>query len=206
MIIDVQQEKPLTRYHLLTQTIIPRPIAWVLSQNESNNGDVSYNLAPFSFFNAVCSDPPLLVMSIGKKPDGELKDTRRNLLSGRDFVVHIASRDQAEAVHLSAAALQYGESEVDAGQLAVAEFPGSPVPRLRDCLVAYHCSFYEHHDIGPNQQAIIYAEVQRLYVADHAIEQRDNRYIIDANTIDPLARLGGAQYIETGDVFSIKNT
>lgn len=201
MIIDVQQEKPLTRYHLLTQTIIPRPIAWVLSENE----DASLNLAPFSFFNAVCSDPPLLVMSIGKKPDGELKDTRRNLLSGRDFVVHIASRAQAEAVHLSAATLKYGESEVEAGQLAVEAFSGCPVPRLADCLVAYHCSFYEHHDVGPNQQAIIYAEVKNLYVADNAIEVRCDRYVIDAAIIDPLARLGGAQYIETGQVFSIEN-
>lgn len=58
-------------YYTMTETLVPRPIAWVLSENLSG----SYNLAPFSYFTAVCSNPPLIMISVGKKPDGSPKDT-----------------------------------------------------------------------------------------------------------------------------------
>ena len=70
---------PSERYHIMTQVVIPRPIAWVLTANDgdqSNHSSSRFNLAPFSYFNAISSDPPLVMMSIGKKPDGEEKDTR----------------------------------------------------------------------------------------------------------------------------------
>ena len=194
MIIPFSEETPSNCYHLLTQTIIPRPIAWVLSENK----DQSVNLAPFSFFNAVCSEPPLLMLSIGKKPNNTSKDTRINLLSGREFVIHIASSAQAEPVNTSAATLEYGDSEIDADQLAVTDFPGCPLPRLKNCKVAYHCKLYDSHTIGPNQQAVIYAEIIQLYVADNAITHSNNRYTIDAKITDPLARLGGTAYAELG--------
>ena len=79
MIIQFADLKPLQRYHMMTQTIIPRPIAWVLTEND--NG--SSNLAPFSYFTALCSDPALVVLSIGKKPDGSLKDTRHNPIANQ---------------------------------------------------------------------------------------------------------------------------
>ena len=197
MIINFQQTEPATRYHLLTQTVIPRPIAWVLSENS----DASINLAPFSFFNAMCSDPPLLALSIGKKPDGELKDTRRNLLDRRDCVVHIAHQQQAVEVTASAASLAYGDSEVK--DLALVEFSGCSLPRLADCSVAYHCRFYDVHELGPQQQAIIYLEVLNLYLSDDIVTALDQRYVIDAKAIDPLARLGGASYAGLGEAFSV---
>jgi len=204
MIIDFQQQTALTRYHLLTQTVVPRPIAWVLSENEDN----SVNLAPFSFFNAICSEPPLLVISIGKKATGEAKDTRRNILSGRDCVIHIASVAHANAVSLSATDLQYGDSEVKHGQLAVTEFPGCPLPRLRDCHIAYHCRLYDSHEIGPHQQAIIYVEVLQLYVKDDVITHSEHngkqRYTIDTQKVDPLARLGGATYADLGNLITVE--
>lgn len=203
MIIPFEPETPSTRYHLLTQTVIPRPIAWVLSENDAEAAE-PYNLAPFSFFNAMCSDPPLLVMSIGKKPDGGIKDTRRNLLSGRDFVVHIASLGQAEQVSQSAANLAYGDSEVLASQLTLEDFPNCPVPRIAEATVAYHCKFYDVHEIGPSQQAIIYAEVVQLYLDDRIATQKGGRYQVDATALNPLLRLGGAAYAEMGPVFQLQ--
>ena len=82
------------RYHLMTQTIIPRPIAWVLT----DSGDASYNLAPFSYFTAVSSKPALLMISVGKKPNGDNKDTLTNILKNKKMVIHIASDDQADIV------------------------------------------------------------------------------------------------------------
>ena len=66
MILDLSELKPAQVYFQMIQTLVPRPIAWVLSEIEQNK----YNLAPFSYFNAVCSDPPLIMLSVGKKPDG----------------------------------------------------------------------------------------------------------------------------------------
>jgi len=199
MIIDFNSTPPLTRYHFMTQTILPRPIAWVLSVNS----DDSLNLAPFSFFNAVCSDPPLLLLSIGSKSDGSIKDTRQNIVSGRPFVIHIASVDQSQVVNNSAAELAYGESELTREQLPLADFPGCSVPRLRDCHVAYHCTLYEVHEIGPNKQAMVYAEIQQLYLNDEVVEENNGRYVIDSQKINPLARLGGTSYAELGEVFSL---
>jgi flavin reductase (DIM6/NTAB) family NADH-FMN oxidoreductase RutF len=220
MIINFTTETPSSRYHLLTQTIIPRPIAWVLSENApivaNDTGDgitaagqaSSFNLAPFSFFNALCSDPPLLVMSIGKKPDGSVKDTRHNITSGRDFVVHIPSTSQAQAVSQSAANLEYGDSEALAGQLDLVAFPGCPVPRVADCHIAYHCRLYDVHEIGPQQQpkqqAIIYAEVVQLYMSDAVAVAADGRYVVDAQALDPLARLGLSAYAALGHAFNLQ--
>lgn len=199
MIIDFSNITPLNRYHLLTQTIVPRPVAWILSEND----DKSLNLAPFSFFNAMCSDPPLLVVSIGKKPNGEIKDTRHNLLSEREFVVHIAHIDQAKALNQSAAELDYGDSEVEMLGLSLTPFANCPLPRLSACHIAYHCKLYDVHSIGPNQQTMIYAEVLQLYLDDTVVKNSHKRFIIDAEKIDPLARLGSNQYAEQGKVFSI---
>ena len=206
MIINFAKEPPLSRYHLLTQTVIPRPIAWVLSENDpaAETGEASLNLAPFSFFNAMCSDPPLLAISIGKKPDGHVKDTRHNIMSGRDFVVHIANTNHAAAVNQSAATLAYGESELVASQLALADFPHCSIPRIADCPIAYHCKLYDAHDIGPNQQAIIYAEVMQLYMNDHVVAETNGRYIVDAKAVDPLARLGLSAYADIGQSFNLQ--
>lgn len=78
-------------YHLLTQTVIPRPIAWILTENEQSKSAKydQYNLAPFSFFNAMASNPPAFVVSIGKKTETQEKDTRANLKEGNACVVHI---------------------------------------------------------------------------------------------------------------------
>ena len=191
MIIDFSAIQSLQRYHLLTQTVIPRPIAWVLSQNDNAS---NYNLAPFSFFNAICSDPPLLVLSIGKKLDGSIKDTRRNILSGREFVVHIASLFQAEMLNASAAALDYGESELEGTQLSLVDLEGCAVPRIAEALVAYHCTLYDVHELGPNQQAIIYAQIHQLYLDDTIVKKENDRLYIDAVALDPLARLGATEF------------
>lgn len=190
MIVDFSRVSASSGYHLLTQTIIPRPIAWILSENE----DKTLNLAPFSFFNAVCAEPPLLMVSIGKKPGGEVKDTRRNMLSGRDFVVHIANTRQAHELSNSAASLNYGESELAIDTLALAPFEGCTIPRLADAPVAYHCKFYDSHIIGPSEQAVLYAEVVQLYVDDELVDIVGDRTIIDADKMNPLSRLGGANY------------
>ncbi len=220
MNIDFKDKSPSQIYHLMTQTIIPRPIAWVLSQNEktgstpepSSSDDVNeltahsdaenYNLAPFSYFNAICSDPPLCVLSLGKKSENQPKDTSTNLQEGAHCVIHIASVAHNEQVSASAASLKYGESEVEHCDLDLVEHQGWPLKRIASAKVAFLCKVYQRQEIGNAPQQLIFVEILETYIDDDAVEQNGNRISIDASKIDPLARLGANQYANLGSVFT----
>ncbi|MCP4042918.1 MAG: flavin reductase family protein [Gammaproteobacteria bacterium] len=200
MNIDLSDLSASRIYFAMTQTLLPRPIAWVLS--ESANG--SYNLAPFSYFNAVCSDPPLVMMSIGWKADGSEKDTRLNIKERNHFVIHIPHKELAEAVNTSAAPLPAGESELDKQGLHTTPFEGSLLPRLTDCRVAYACERYEIHEIGNKRQALILGLVKSIYIDDLVVTaDAKGRIKVDAEKIDPLGRLGAGEYVTFGEVLCI---
>jgi flavin reductase (DIM6/NTAB) family NADH-FMN oxidoreductase RutF len=185
----------------MTQTLIPRPIAWVLSEN----ADGGLNLAPFSYFNAVCSDPPLIMVSVGKKPDGSFKDTRVNIEQRGHFVVHIPRRDQVELVSASSATLDAGDSEVVRLGLETRPFQGFGLPRLADCAVAYACEAWEIHELGDLPQSLILGRVRRLYLDDRlAGRDEKGRLRVDAARLDPLGRLGPDQYLVGGEVIRVK--
>jgi len=195
--IDLSELSPNQTYHVLTQTIVPRPIGWVLSRN----ADRGLNLAPFSYFNAVGSSPAMVIISIGPRPDGTPKDTRRNIEARPDFVVHIAHGALVEMVNASSASMPPETSEVDALGLRTVELEGSPVPRLADARVALACRLHRIVEIGSAPQALLIAEVHHMYLADEVVARDDKgRLRIDAAGLDPLARLGASEYALLGEV------
>ena len=198
MEIDFAELSRSRVYAAMTQAIIPRPVAWVLSENP----DGGHNLAPFSYFNAVSSDPPLIMLSIGRKPDGTEKDTRVNIRERDAFVVHIPSRAQAEAVTASSAGRAHGESEVAELGLALTAFEGSPLPRLADCPIALACRRYQVIELGPPGQALILGEVIRLHADEEVVRREGEDWRIDAAAVDPLGRLGGNDYSGRGERIS----
>jgi flavin reductase (DIM6/NTAB) family NADH-FMN oxidoreductase RutF len=185
-------------YHLMTQTIIPRPIAWALTKNT----DDTLNLAPFSYFNAVCSDPPLCMLSMGKKPDGASKDTASNLVEGAYCVIHIAHVGQAEAITATASTLAYGDSEVLANNITLVEHADWPLKRIADCPIAYLCKVHSRTEIGNVPQQMVFVEALSLYVDDNAVTEKNERLYIDALAVNPLARLGANQYAQLGKVMN----
>lgn len=198
MLIDLANLSASRVYHTMIQTIIPRPIAWVLS----DNGDGGYNLAPFSYFNGICSDPPLILLSIGKKPEGVIKDSRRNIAERERFVVHIAHRDLVEEVNASSAVLAHGESELERQRLAVTEFEGFELPRLAGCRVAMACELYRLDEIGA--QALIFGRVRHMYLSDDIVTVGEkDRLHIDARALDPIARLGGEDFATLGEIITV---
>ncbi len=200
MIIPFDNLSPNKVYFTMIQTLVPRPVAWVISENP----DKSFNLAPFSYFNAICSDPHLIMLSIGLKPDGGPKDTRLNIESGKDFVVHIAHREMAQLVTQTSATLPRGESELQRAGLQTCKFPGSRLPRLKDCRIAYACKLHDLQEIGKAPQALIFAEVTQVYIDDSVIEQDvKGRVKVLADRIDPIARLGGGEYTTFGEIVDI---
>lgn len=201
MQLDFSDFSANQRYHLMTQTIIPRPIAWVLT----DSGHENYNLAPFSYFTAVSSEPALLMLSVGKKGNGDNKDTLTNILNSKKMVIHIASAQHAELVTQTAATLEHGESELTNTGLTTTEFGDFPLPRLAECDIAYGCELYEIKQLGDGAQTLIFVEVKQLYLDDSVAQQDDNQRIkITADKVQPLARLGGGEYASITEPFSIQ--
>ena len=200
MYLDLTTLSPKQVYVHMLQTLIPRPIAWVLSEN----ADAGFNLAPFSYFNAVSSDPPLVMLSVGRKSDGSPKDTRVNIEQRSHFVIHIAHRGLAEPLTRSSASLPAGESELTLLGLPTRPFEGFALPRLADCRVAYACERFEIREIGATPQALILGLIKQIYV-DDAVVQADpqGRLKVAAERVDPLGRLGADQYVTFGETLRI---
>ncbi|NRF16591.1 flavin reductase family protein [Vibrio coralliilyticus] len=199
MNIDASTLAPTQIYHLMTQTVIPRPIAWVLTES----GEADYNLAPFSYFTPVSSNPPLLMFSIGKKPTGEIKDSTRNVLETGRMVVHIANADLAEQVTQTSATLPHGESEVTLAGLELIDFEGFELPRIKDCPIAFGCKLFEVKEVGETPQSLIFAQIEDIYIAPEVIGDNQERLVVDALKVNPLSRLGGSQYANLDQTFTV---
>ena len=206
MHIDFSTLSASRAYHLMTQTVVPRPIAWVLTENASGNGRERYNLAPFSYFNAVASDPPTLMISIGKKPGGEQKDTLRNILRSKKLVIHVAGADKLVALNQSAATLPYGESELALSALDTEPLEHFPLPRLSGCKIAFACSLDHTHEIGEAPQTLVFARIHSACIEDEILhtDRETGRYSIDTAALNPVARLGGNHYALLGDAITLK--
>lgn len=199
MHIDLSTLSPVETYATMTQTVVPRPIAWMLTENDA--GD--YNLAPFSYFNAMSSSPPMAVFSVGVNPDGQIKDTRYNLEKREHCVIHIAHREMAATMTATSATLNRGTSEVSQLGLETTDMPGSLLPRLTDCRVAYAAKLVDTKMI--KQQWIAFVELTDLYLADTVVgKDEKGRLKIHAEKLDPIGRLGGGEYVMAGDVVTIQ--
>ncbi len=200
MILDLSELKPAQVYFHMIQTLVPRPIAWVLSEIEQHR----YNLAPFSYFNAVCSSPPLIMLSVGKKPDGSFKDTRVNIEQRKDFVVHIAHRDMLPDLNQSSATLAADVSELDQLGIETTGFEGSRLPRIKACKIAYACECYQIHELGSTPQSIIYGKVNHIYIDDAITSTSEKgRLKVHADKLEPIARLGADEYMGFGEVIRL---
>jgi flavin reductase (DIM6/NTAB) family NADH-FMN oxidoreductase RutF len=206
MIINFSNYLANQRYHVMTQTIIPRPIAWALTQSTNE----SINLAPFSYFTAVSSEPALLMLSVGKKPNGDEKDTLVNIINSKKMVIHIASEQQADLVTQTAASLPYGESELatlstNNSRLNTINFDGFSLPRLEQCDIAYGCELYEIKPLGDTDQTLIFVEIKQVYLNQNIINIDDNNRVkIYADKVKPLSRLGANEYAGITSPFTVQ--
>lgn len=188
MIIDFSKLSSSEIYHTMTQTIIPRPIAWVISEHEHGK----LNLAPFSYFSAVCSDPPILSLSVGLKRDGSKKDTWRNIEERSHFVVQIPRVEHMDMVLKSADPLDHNASEIEHCHLELTPFEGSPIPRLKAAPIAFYCVKHDIIEVGHGPQGLILGEIHTVYLDDQvAIMEADSPIPrVSTKNVHPLARLG----------------
>ncbi|MBL6842586.1 MAG: flavin reductase family protein [Verrucomicrobiae bacterium] len=188
MVIDFDQLSSSQAYFTMTQAIIPRPIAWVLS----DHGNGKLNLAPFSYFNAVCSRPPMLSISIGHKKSGLKKDTWVNIEERSHFVVHIPNIHDVDPLLQSSRPLDHGISEVEDTKLGLVPFDGSPLPRVESAPVAFYCEKHSIVLLGDGPQALVLGKIKLLFLDDKvaSIEGDSPVPSVSAKAVNPLARLG----------------
>ena len=185
-------------YRLLTSTIVPRPIAFVTTVDPQGRT----NAAPFSFFNAVGSAPPTVVLGFEPNADGSQKDTPNNIIATGEFVVNLVDRALAERMSAAAASLPPGQSEIDHVGLDIVPSVTVTPPRLAASPVAMECRLTHDNPLSGGGRVIL-GEVVEFHIRDALIESL-NPLRIDLDQLDAISRLSGADYGTIKDRFSIQ--
>ena len=194
--IDPEQNKERDNYKLLVGSIIPRPIAFVTTQSESG----VVNGAPFSYFNIVSSNPPMVSLSI-QRPTGERKDTARNIYENGEFVVHIVDRDNVGKINETAASLPSSESEVDMVGLTQVPSTVVSVPGVAESKIRMECRLVESVPLGGDGPVsdLFIGKIVQFHV-DESIYENGR---IDPRGLDAVSRLAGSNYAAIGEIFSL---
>ena len=199
MQLDVAASTPQDVYHLLVGIVTPRPIAWVTTVNAAG----VVNLAPFSFFNAFGSNPPVVVFSPTRRRDGSKKDTLLNLETLGEFVVNSAVESLAEQVNLSSKEVPPDESEIALTGLTTVPSIKVKPPRLRESPVNMECVVRQIVPVGtgPMAGSLVVGDVVMFHVADAVLGDNGR---IDPRKLRTIARLGGDYYCRSTDLFEMK--
>ncbi len=185
-------------YKLLIGSIIPRPVAVVSTQS----ADGIVNIAPFSFFNIVSSEPVILSLAIQRK-EGGLKDTARNLLATKEAVVHILDQTNVQEANKTAALLPADQSELTVSGFTTTTSKMIAVPGLKEASVRLETILHQHVPIKKDQQTT--ADLLLLEVVGYQIAEdvyQDGK--IDPRALQAVSRLAGNSYATIGEIFDIK--
>ena len=197
MQFDPQIVAPQTIYKLLIGCVVPRPIAWV----SSLSADMIPNLAPFSFFMAVCNDPPTLAFSSGRRA-GHKKDTVQNIEHTQDFVVNLVDDALAEQMNLTS-----GEYPQEIDEFALTGLTAAPsvkvkAPRVLESPINLECRVVQILPVGHGPHSLVLGEIVYFHIRDDLYNPNTGR--IDMHHLHPVGRLAGNLYSHVHDIFEMK--
>ena len=195
MDIDFASITEYQRYKLMASLIVPRPIALVTTLSETG----VVNAAPFSMFNMLGEEPPIVMISINRLQDGHLKDTAANIVRTKEFVVHISDEAMAEQMHRCGERLPPHESELDAVGLTTLPSKLVKAPRIAQAPVAFECTLWETLETASRQ--IFIGQVRWLHAREGLIDTE--RWRVRLQDYFPVARFGASYYVTTRDRFSL---
>lgn len=197
MIIDPATTPKSEFYPWLIRCIVPRPIAWVSTISREG----VYNLAPFSFFTAISTEPATLCFAPGRHPTtGHKKDTLINIEATGDFVVNVVPEELAEAMNETATDFPHGVSEFAEAKLTPVPAERVKAPRLQESPIHFECERYEIIQVGPDGAgggALVIGRIVLLHVDDRVIANGK----VDYDLFRALGRMGGMDYTRTHDRF-----
>jgi flavin reductase (DIM6/NTAB) family NADH-FMN oxidoreductase RutF len=184
-------------YKLLASVILPRPIAWVVSRDAKG-----LNAAPFSFFNILSADPPLVAIGFGTPTDRDEKDTLTNIRTQGEFVVNLVPEELAQAMNVTATNAPRGTDETELAGLKLVPCEVVDVPRIERSPVGLECKLFEVIEPGPSS-TIVLAKVVYVHVRATAFDDLE-RLHIDPARMRLIGRMhGGGGYCTTRDTFNI---
>lgn len=183
----------------LIGSVLPRPIALVSTISDAS----IVNVAPFSYFNIVTYNPPMLSIAV-QRNQGESKDTARNIFEQKEAVVHVVSTDNVDATNKTSAPLPAGESELDISDFTTVDSKTLQVPGIKESKVRYETELYDSTVIY-NDENIPTADLLLLKVKHYHIDESiyDQGYI-NLSKLNAVSRLAGNDYAELGRVFNIE--
>lgn len=200
MEIRTSTTERLAVYKLMTACIVPRPIAWVSTQDANGIN----NLAPFSFFNGVASNPPSLSLSISyhsRRASGK-KDTLHNILETGEFVVNIVNEPTAIAMLETSF-----EHPADVDEFVMAGLTPAPSvvvrpPRVAQSPACFECTLHDTMQVGegPGSSTLVVGIIQHIYVRDNLINERGS---VDTRRLQPLGRLADNSYCYIYETFEL---
>lgn len=193
--IDPTSLGPRETARLLLSVVVPRPIGWA----STVGADGILNLAPYSFYNAVQSNPPMVMLSIARR-QGQLKDTLRNIQETGEFVINIADEALAEAMMISSGEYEYGVDELALAKLATAPSVAVSPPRVALAPAALEVKLTQLVPLSETGYTLVIGRVCYFHVRDDLLRANG---LVDAQRLRPLARLGGDEFATIGHVFEM---
>jgi flavin reductase (DIM6/NTAB) family NADH-FMN oxidoreductase RutF len=196
MELDLENQFAERVYPLLASLVTPRPIAFVTTMSP----DGKINAAPFSFFNLLGADPPILAICPGDRDDGTPKDTARNIRLTHEFVVNLVDEAIAEAMNKCSASLPYGENELaHAGLHACASTLVKP-PRIAESPASLECKEWGTLHIGGNR--VVIGLIKRLHLRDELFDAETKR--VKSDKLHVIGRMASPNwYCRTRDRFEM---
>lgn len=168
MILDYKNIDTLNRYKIMSGTVIPRPIAWIVTEE---NGVL--NAAPFSYFIPISSDPALVIVAIGKKEDGSPKDSLANILKTKKATICFVNKNNVDEVLKCATPLEKEESEVEKFEIDVKNVQEGFPPMIASSHSALFCEYYDTYEI-PGDTTPVVLELKYQYIEDDRINERNH--------------------------------
>ncbi|MDT2848275.1 flavin reductase family protein [Vagococcus carniphilus] len=185
-------------YKFLIGSIIPRPVAVVTSVSE----ETIINIAPFSYFNIVTSNPPIVSLAIQRK-SGEMKDTARNIVTTKEAVIHIADETSLEDINQTAANLKAIESELSLTNFTLGNSEEVSVPLIEELKIKMEVELYQHVPIGSDREVnadLLLLKIKKYHIVDELYHEGR----IDPDLLNPVSRLAGNDYATLGEKRTIR--
>jgi flavin reductase (DIM6/NTAB) family NADH-FMN oxidoreductase RutF len=198
MTLDFETLPQREAYAWMVNAITPRPIAWV----STLSAEGKTNLAPFSFFQGICSKPPMVMFSGSVDRHGRKKDSVINVGQVPEFVVNIVPHALGDVMNLTAAPLPHGESEFEKFHIESASSVKVRPPRVAAAPVAFECKLDRVIDLGdgPSGSNVVFGRIVHAHISDSVLGADGQ---IDPRKLDTIGRMGGDFYTRTTELFAI---
>ncbi|MEN4053732.1 MULTISPECIES: flavin reductase family protein [Sulfurimonas] len=182
MVVDYAEKTLTQRYQLMAQTIIPRPIAWICTQDAKG----TLNIAPFSYFMGLSSEPPTMVVSIGHKSDGSQKDTLKNLREHKKCTICMVNESLLQQMHFSSKELASSQSEAELFHIKTKTIAEDFPPIVEGTPSAFFCELYQEIDLKNSKTIPLVVEIKAQYIDESIITDKE-KITLD---YEPVARVG----------------